>query len=184
MSAKLTEKSLNAVSRLKKCTRKLELAFQSDRQILLHLYQEDVIDQSFFDALTDPKSWLTPEEKAAKLVAELKRLVELDIKFYHMLVQYMQEQKYMNKKYESILQILNENHTEQRVVGVKYLCRRVIGCATMKMTYCYMLMCAMVIALAISVPYYYSKLYIIDPQVISIINMPLLCRVALYIRSL
>ena len=95
---------------LNRCSRKLELALQSDRKVLLYFLQEDVINQSLFDELSDPKSWLTAEEKAERLVREIKRVVELDSKFYHLLFQYLEAEMETNAKYASVVEILRSEH--------------------------------------------------------------------------
>lgn len=96
---------------LVKYTRKLELVFQSDRAVLLHLLQEDVISQNFFDEVDDPKSMLSPAQKAAKIVTELKRLVSLDPEVYHLLLNYLKQ----HKKYKAVVKNLNEEYCDAEI---------------------------------------------------------------------
>jgi CRISPR/Cas system CMR subunit Cmr6 (Cas7 group RAMP superfamily) len=102
--------AVNYNALLNKCSRKLELALQSDRKVLLYFLQEDLINQSLFDELSDPKSWLTAEEKAERLVREIKRVVELNSKYYHLLLQYLEVEMETNAKYASLVEILRTEH--------------------------------------------------------------------------
>lgn len=98
------------------CTRKLELAFK-DRSVLVYLLQKGVISQDFFNEVDDPKSMFSPGQKAAKILTEIKRLVELDPQIhYNLLLQCLSQ----HKKYAAVVRGLNEEHSKFFQAGSGY----------------------------------------------------------------
>lgn len=98
---------------LKNCTSTLELTFENDRALLLHLLEEDFIEQNFFDEVDDPYSTLTPRQKATKLVKEIKRLVKLDPNHYYILMNYLR----LHDRYKAAVAALHNKTTTQKNVS-------------------------------------------------------------------
>ena len=88
------------------CSDKLETALKGKREVWHFLFQEGYINKHLFEECLDPKTLLSANDVAGKLVTRIRDRVELDPGYYHKLVQYFQ-QKGNRKLYGSIARTLN-----------------------------------------------------------------------------
>jgi hypothetical protein len=143
--------SVNLRALLNRCTRKLEIAFEDDGDILRYLLSRDLISQPLFNQLSEPVSLLTSHDKAVKLVKEIKGLVELDSRNYPLLVEYLEECKDTNGKYASILRILSEEQAalEGKAVTLRPAVRPVEGKLSVWKARCFIIGSCVMAALAV-----------------------------------
>ncbi len=95
---------------LLQCTKKLEIALKSDRNILNFLNLEGFIKPSIYEDVNNPKSLLSASEKAGLLVTGIKDKVELNPKNYHKLMRHFHQDRRM---YGDIADILDEEYCKQ-----------------------------------------------------------------------
>ncbi len=95
---------------LLQCTKKLEIALKSDRNILNFLNLEGFIKPSIYEDVNNPKSLLSASEKAGLLVTGIKDKVELNPKNYHKLMRHFHQDRRM---YGDIADILDEEYRKQ-----------------------------------------------------------------------
>lgn len=86
------------------CDRKLEIALKSDREIAKFLLQQGFITQELYDDINDPRSNLTDAQKARMLVTAIRDRVELNPRNYHILVDYLCQNRI---RYGDIIDILH-----------------------------------------------------------------------------
>ncbi len=89
------------------CTEELETALQSDRAILNFLDRKGYIKPSVYEDVNNPKSLLSEDEKARRLVTGIRHKVELNLKNYHKLLKYFHKDRRM---YGDIADILDKKY--------------------------------------------------------------------------
>ena len=92
-----------------KCTKQLEIALQSDRDIAHFLHQEGFVTEEVYDDVLNPRSTLTDHQKAGKLVTAIRNKVELSAQDYHTFVNHLRN----NKINKTIVMILDEEYNKQ-----------------------------------------------------------------------
>ena len=90
-----------------KCSRKLEIALKSDRDIAQFLYEQRLLTTDVYDLVSSPTSKYSPSEKSSILVAAIRDRVELHPRNYHVVVNYMHQN---NTRYRDIIEILGEKY--------------------------------------------------------------------------
>ena len=101
-------------STIVKCSRKLEIALKSDRNIALFLLQQGFITQERYDEVINPKSNLTDAEKASMLVTAIRDRVELNPRNYHKVVDHLHQNII---RYGDIVEILDQQYHQTTAVG-------------------------------------------------------------------
>ena len=86
-----------------KCSKKLEIALKSDRDIAQFLHEQGLLTTDDYDIVSSPTSRLSPAEKSSILVAAIRNRVELHLRNYHVVVNYMQQN---STRYRDIIEIL------------------------------------------------------------------------------
>ncbi len=89
------------------CTDKLVIALHSDNLILNYLDREGFVKPNNYEEVSNPKSMLSPNQKAGLLVAGIKDKVELNPQNYHKLMTYFRRDR---RRYGDIADILDEEY--------------------------------------------------------------------------
>lgn len=89
------------------CSKSLETALQSDRDVVHFLHREGFILGDMCDDLLNPRSLLTAAEKAGLLVTSIRNRVKLGAQKYHRLVEYLGQNR---RKYGNIVDILEREY--------------------------------------------------------------------------
>ena len=97
-----------------KCTRKLEIALKSDRNIAQFLLQQGFITQERYNEVINPKSNLTDADKASMLVTAIRDRVELNTRNYRKLVDHLRQNII---RYGDIIEILDQEFHQTTAVG-------------------------------------------------------------------
>lgn len=97
-----------------KCSRPLERALQSDRDIVYFLNYEGFITQEVCDDVLNARSLLTSAQKAGQLVTGVRNRVSLSPQGYHILVEHLGQNK---RRYGSIVDILEREYARQQGIG-------------------------------------------------------------------
>ena len=103
-------------STIVKCSRKLEIALKSDRDIAQFLHEQGLLMTDDYDVINSPTSRLSPAEKSSILVAAIRDRVELHPRNYHVVVNYMHQN---STSYRDIIEILDTEY--QRITGAPKL---------------------------------------------------------------
>ena len=90
-----------------KCSRKLEIALKSDRDIAQFLHEQGLLTTDDYDVINSPTSRLSPAEKSSVLVTAIRDRVELNPDNYHIVVDYMRQNV---KRYKDIIKILDKEY--------------------------------------------------------------------------
>ncbi len=94
---------------VKKCTFQLENALGSSREFLIFLEGECLISEDIYSDLRDPRSSLSKDDKAYRLVSEIRRVVELKSEKYHIIMKYLRSKD----QYRDIVEILDREYQKQ-----------------------------------------------------------------------
>ena len=100
-----------------KCSRKLEIALKSDRDIAQFLHEQGLLTTDDYDVINSPTSRLSSAEKCSILVTAIRDRVELHPRNYHVVVNYMCQN---STRYRDIIEILNMEY--QGITGAPELC--------------------------------------------------------------
>jgi hypothetical protein len=92
------------------CSEMLEITVKRNREVCYFLHQEGYITKDQLEEYLDPKTLLTPTDKAGNLVTAIKDRVELDPRYYHKLVDYFK--KGNQKVYGSIVRALRKKYRD------------------------------------------------------------------------
>ena len=92
------------------CTKEVEIALESDKDILNFLDREGFIKPSIYEDVSNPKSLLSASEKAGLLVTGIKNKVRLNPKNYHKLMRHFHQDR---RLYGDIADILDEEYRKQ-----------------------------------------------------------------------
>ena len=99
---------------IKTCAERLETALWGVESRFGHfLNKEGFISDTDYDEVFDPKTLLSKEEKARKLVGLIRRRVNLDKNSYHTLVDWLEKN---GEYYAPITNILQEEYKRQCAV--------------------------------------------------------------------
>ena len=104
----------NEHSTLVNCSKVLEVALQSDRDVVYFLNSEGFITQEVCDDVLNPRSMLTSAQKAGNLVTGIRNKVSLCPKHYHILVEYFSQN---GKRYGETVEILAREYESQEKQG-------------------------------------------------------------------
>ena len=102
-------------STIVKCSRKLEIALKSDRDIAQFLHKQGLLITDDYDVISSPTSRLSPAEKSSILVTAIRDRVELHPRNYHVVVNYMRQN---NTRYKDIIEILDTEYQGSTGPGV------------------------------------------------------------------
>ena len=102
-------------STIVKCSRKLEIALKSDRDIAQFLHKQGLLTKDDYDVISSPTSRLSPAEKSNTLVTAIRDRVELHPRNYHVVVNYMHQN---NTRYKDIIEILGTEYQGNTGPGV------------------------------------------------------------------
>ena len=102
-------------STIVKCSRKLEIALKSDRDIAQFLHEQGLLTKDDYDVISSPTSRLSPAEKSNTLVTAIRDRVELHPRNYHVVVNYMHQN---NTRYKDIIEILGTEYQGNTGPGV------------------------------------------------------------------
>ena len=102
-------------STIVKCSRKLEIALKSDRDIAQFLHEQGLLTKDDYDVISSPMSKLSPAEKSNILVTAVRDRVELHPRNYHVVVNYMHQN---NTRYKDIIEILGTEYQGNTGPGV------------------------------------------------------------------
>ena len=91
-------------------TKEVEIALESDKDILKFLDREGFIKPSIYEDVGNPKSLLSASEKAGLLVTGIKNKVRLNPKNYHKLMRHFHQDR---RLYGDIADILDEEYRKQ-----------------------------------------------------------------------
>ena len=94
---------------VKKCTLQLEMALGSSREFLIFLDGESLISEDIYRDLRDPRSSLSKDDKAYRLVSEIRRVVKLKSENYHTIMKYLRSKD----QYRDIVEILDKEYQKQ-----------------------------------------------------------------------
>ncbi len=94
---------------VKKCTPQLEMALGSCTDFLCFLDREQLVQDSIYRDLRDPRSSLSKDDKASCLVSEIRRVVELKSENYHTIMKYLRSKD----QYRDIVEILDREYQKQ-----------------------------------------------------------------------
>ncbi len=89
------------------CTTKLVIALHSDNLILNYLNREGFVKPNNYEEVNNPRSMLSPSEKAGLLVTGIKDKVELNPQNYHKLMRHFRVDRRM---YGDIADILDKEY--------------------------------------------------------------------------
>ena len=95
-------------STIVKCSRKLEIALKSDRDIAQFLHEQGLLTKDDYDAVNSPTLRFSSAEKSRILVTAIRDRVELNPDNYHIVVDYMRQRNV--KRYRDIIKILDEEY--------------------------------------------------------------------------
>ena len=86
------------------CAEKIENALKSDmREIAYYLHKHGFINQDICDEIIDPKSLLSPTDKAGKLLSKIKDKAKLNPQNYHRFLDYLRQNDRMHRDIVNIL---------------------------------------------------------------------------------
>ena len=102
-------------STIVKCSRKLEIALKSDRDIAQFLHEQGLLTTDDYDLVSSPTSRLSPAKKSSLLVTAIRDRVELHPRNYHVVVNYMHQN---NTRYKDIIEILDTEYQGSTGPGV------------------------------------------------------------------
>ena len=68
------------------CWRKVKLTLKDDPDLALFLFQNQFVKKHVYEEISNPRSMLTAEQKAEKLLAAVYDSVELNPQLFHVLV--------------------------------------------------------------------------------------------------
>ena len=102
-------------STIVKCSRKLEIALKSDRDIAQFLHEQGLLTKDDYDVISSPTSRLSPAEKSNTLVTAIRDRVELHPRNYRVVVNYMHQN---NTRYKDIIEILGTEYQGNTGPGV------------------------------------------------------------------
>ncbi len=94
---------------IKKCTSQLELSLGSCTDFLCFLDGEELVQDSIYRDLRDPRSSLSKDDKASCLVLEIRRVVKLKSENYHTIMKYLRSKG----QYRDIVKILDKEYQKQ-----------------------------------------------------------------------
>ena len=96
-----------------KCSRKLEIAFKSDSDIVQFLHEQGFLTRDNYDKVRSPTSRLSPAEKSEILVDAIRDKVELYPRNYHKVVDHLRQ----NKRYGDVVEILDQEYHQITAIG-------------------------------------------------------------------
>ena len=99
------------------CARYLEIALQSDRDIVHFLNLEGFITQEVCDDVLNPRPRLTERQNAGQLVTGIRNAVLLSPRHYSTLLSYFRADR---ARYGGIVDILDREYHKQQQSGVYY----------------------------------------------------------------
>ncbi len=94
---------------VKKCTFQLEMALGSSKEFLIFLDGEGLISEDIYSDLRDPRSSLSKDDKAYRLVSEIRRVVNLNSENYHTIMKYLRSKD----QCRDIVEILDREYQKQ-----------------------------------------------------------------------
>ena len=93
---------------LRNCSGPLETALKGDRYVVYYLNKEGFVSDDMCDDLLNPRSLLTPAQKAEQLVAKIRDRVKWSAQEYHKLVGHLSQNR---RQYGSIVDTLNTEYS-------------------------------------------------------------------------
>ncbi len=94
---------------LRQITFQLENALGSSREFLIFLDGESLISEDIYRDLRDPRSGLSKDDKAYRLVLEIRRVVKLKSENYHTIMKYLRSKD----QCRDIVEILDREYQKQ-----------------------------------------------------------------------
>ena len=92
-----------------KCYKKLEVAFEGDRQIVHFLADEGIIAEEKREELLNTKSVASNLEKSGELVKYIKNKVYLNCENFHVLMSELKRRKFYKDIYKALVSQLQQD---------------------------------------------------------------------------
>lgn len=95
------------------CMNELEIALQSDREVVHFLFKEGLINSELRGNVLDPKNKWTALEKSGLLAIAIEEKVKLSARNYRIVVNYLRSKD----KYKEVVEKLDEEYSKQEPQG-------------------------------------------------------------------